>query len=170
MLASDGDYKLRTFHNGSGEEIPQFPKTTRSFWLLDCGTVERLLNDLSIDHGHCQTEDDRLRELGMHIGVHPDSNPRQKTIDKKIDELQEHVSELKGQVTAVKASIDKLLHHLHISLVKIQRWALRCITARRVKSLKTRLTIAMSLHGRLGAASPIRGFDSDVMQMIFGAL
>ena len=129
MLASDGDYKLRTFHNGSGEEIPQFPKTTRSFWLLDCGTVERLLNDLSIDHGHCQTEDDRLRELGMHIGVHPDSNPRQKTIDKKIDELQEHVSELKndvselkkdfgalkGEVTAVKASIDKLLHHFHIS-------------------------------------------------------
>ena len=55
-------------------------------------------------------------------------------------------------------------------LVTIQRWALRYITAKRVKSLKTRLTIAMSLHGRLGAASPIRGFDSDVMQMIFVAL
>lgn len=94
-----------------------------------------------------------------------------------VSELKNDVSELKkdfvairGQVTAVKAGIDKLLHHFHISLVKIQRCALRYITAKRVKSLKTRLTIAMSLHGRLGAASPIRGFDSDVMQLIFGAL
>ena len=77
---------------------------------------------MRIDYRHCQTEDDHLRELGMHIGVHPDSNPQQKTIDKKIDELQEHVTGLKGEVTGLKgevtalnASMDKLLRHFQIS-------------------------------------------------------
>jgi predicted nuclease with TOPRIM domain len=129
MLASDGDYKLRTFHDDSGKEIPHFPTTTRSFWFLDCATVRGLLDDMRIVYRHCETEDDCLRELGMHIGVHPDSNPQQKTIDKKIDKLQEHVTGLqgevtrlqgevtglKGEVTTLNANMDKLLRHFKIS-------------------------------------------------------
>ena len=111
MLKSDGDYKLRTFHNDSGKEIPHFPKTTRAFWFLDCEAVESLLNDLRIDYSQCQTKDDRLRELGMHIGVHPDSNPKQKTIDKihkQIYELQEHATELKTDVAELKTDVAEL--------------------------------------------------------------
>jgi hypothetical protein len=136
MMASDGDYKLRAFHDDSGQKILSFPTTANSFWFLDCSTVEQLLAVLHIDHRHCQTDDDRRRELGMHIGVHPDWNPQKKTTDQKIDELLVKVTELEGNVTeieekvdetrkelgavmrkvsAVRASLDKILLHFAIS-------------------------------------------------------
>jgi hypothetical protein len=52
-------------------------------------------------------------------------------------------------------------------LITIQRWALRYITTKQVKRFGVRLAIAMSLHGRLGAASLLGVLKSDdVMRMI----
>jgi hypothetical protein len=52
-------------------------------------------------------------------------------------------------------------------LITIQRWALRYITAKQVKRFDVRLAVAMSLHGRLGAASLLNVLKSDdVMCMI----
>ena len=104
MLMHNGDAHLRKFQDASGKIVQDFPLTPNSFWFLGRDKVVSLLEALSINHIHCETEDDRLKELGMHIGVHPDSNPHQTNLVKKIDQLEENVA-AKADVAAVKADV-----------------------------------------------------------------
>jgi hypothetical protein len=55
-------------------------------------------------------------------------------------------------------------------LLRVQRWILRCITARRAKRARQRLAVAMGLHARLGASSALRSLDSGVAGLICAVL
>ena len=107
MLVQNEDTPLRKFRDDSGNTIQGFPSTPASFWFLDSENVDGLLNALRIDHRHCETSDDRLRELGMHIGVHPDSNPHHTNMIKKIDKLLENQTNIRKKLDKLKEKFDK---------------------------------------------------------------